>query len=196
MNDFRRPSLPGPLLFEAQEGGHDPAEAAAAGHRIAALLVRGPNNPTDAGLVDRVTRLADTEGLGVIAELWATAPADTVAGSLWRLYLLRTWVHRQPAQAAREFAAGRTWAPVADALAGLVDPPSPDDVVRLVDTVVGGIVRSDFDVILDRAAAFAQVVAVGRGHLDSGDPVSAARLFDLATQLRHAAALERRSQLH
>ena len=98
---FKKPALPGSELFEAQAEGNDPAEMAAAGHRIANLLVRGPRNDEDQGLVDRVLHLADAEGLGVIADLWSHAAADTVAGSLWRLYLLRTWVYRSPEQAGR-----------------------------------------------------------------------------------------------
>ncbi len=194
--DFKKPALPGSALFEAQPDHHDPAEAAAAGHRIATLLVRGPRDPDDRALVDRVLHLADTEGLGAIAELWSHAPADTLAGSLWRLYLLRAWVHRQPDAAAREFAAGKIFAPVQEMLAGVVDPPGPEEVVTLVDTVVRGIVGDHFDVTLDRAAAFAHVVGVGRAQLDSGDPTSGARLVDTATQLRRAAEVERTTGLH
>lgn len=196
MTEFKRPSLPGSALFEAQAEGADPAEMAAAGHRIATLLVRGPRSGDDQGLVDRVLHLADEEGLGVIADLWSHAAADSLAGALWRLYLLRTWVYRQPEQAAREFAAGKAYAPVQEALAGVVDPPGPEEVIALVDTVVRGIVGEDFDVTLDRAAAFAHIVGVGRAQLDSGDPQSAAKLVDTAVHLRRAAELERSSRLH
>ena len=196
MSEYRRPSLPGAGLFEAVPDEVDPAEPSAAGHRIAALLVRGPHDESDAGLVHRVLHLADEEGLGVIAELWAHAAADTIAGALWRLYLLRTWVHRNPEQAALEFATGRAYAPVHEVLAGVVEPPGPDEVVSLVDTVVGGIVREDFDVQLDRAAAFAHIVGVGRGQLDGTDAASAAKLVDTARHLRHAAELERAGTLH
>lgn len=189
MREAHRPTLPGPALFASQPGGADPAELMAAGHRVAEALVRGRGR--DAALVERVLHLADTEGLGTLAVLWAHAPADTLPGALWRLYLLRTWVHREPARAVREFTAGRAHAPVDEALAGVVDPPSPRDVAGLLDTVVSGLVGPDLDVTLDRAAAFAHVTAVGRAHLDSGDPHSAARLFDLARQLREAARLER-----
>jgi hypothetical protein len=195
MNDFKRPSLPGPALFEAQADGDDPAELAAAGHRIATLLVRGPRTPDDEGLVERVLHLADEEGLGVIADLWANAPADSLPGALWRLYLLRTWVHRQPDQAAREYAAGKAHAPVHEVLAGVVDPPGPAEVIALADTVVRGIVVSDLDVTLDRAASFAHIVGVGRAQLDSGDPHSAAKLVDTALHLRRAAELERLGEL-
>ncbi len=193
---FKKPALPGSELFEAQAEGNDPAEMAAAGHRIANLLVRGPRNDEDQGLVDRVLHLADAEGLGVIADLWSHAAADTVAGSLWRLYLLRTWVYRAPEQAAREYAAGKAYAPVHEVLAGVVDPPGPDEVMALVDTVIRGVVGEDFDVTLDRAAAFAHIVGVGRAQLDTGDPHSAAKLVDTAMHLRHSAELERAARLH
>ena len=195
MSEFKRPSLPGSALFEAQAAGDDPAELAAAGHRIATLLVRGPRTLADEGLVDRVLHLADEEGLGVIADLWATAPPDSLPGALWRLYLLRTWVHRQPDQAAREYASGKAHAPVQEVLAGVVDPPGPAEVIALADTVVRGIVVSDLDVTLDRAASFAHIVGVGRAQLDSGDPRSAAKLVDTALHLRRAAELERMGQL-
>ena len=196
MSEFKKPSLPGPALFEAQADGADPAELAAAGHRIATLLVRGPRNDTDQGLVDRVLHLADEEGLAVIADLWSHAGADSLAGALWRLYLLRTWVHRQPEQAAREYAAGKAYAPVHEVLAGVVDPPGPEEVIALVDTVVRGIVGDDLDVTLDRAASFAHIVGVGRAQLVSGDPHSAAKLVDTAMHLRRAAELERSGELH
>lgn len=196
MTEFKRPSLPGSALFEAQAEGADPAEMAAAGHRIATLLVRGPRSGDDQGLVDRVLHLADEEGLGVIADLWSHASADSLAGALWRLYLLRTWVYRQPEQAAREFGAGKAYAPVHEVLAGVVDPPGPDEVIALVDTVVRGIVGEDFDVTLDRAAAFAHIIGVGRAQLETGDPQSAAKLVDTAVHLRRAAELERSDRLH
>jgi hypothetical protein len=158
--------------------------------------VRGPRTDADQGLVDRVLHLADEEGLAVIADLWSHAGADSLAGALWRLYLLRTWVHRQPEQAAREYAAGKAYAPVHEVLAGVVDPPGPQEVIALVDTVVRGIVGDDFDVTLDRAASFAHIVGVGRAQLDSGDPHSAAKLVDTALHLRRAAELERAGTLH
>ncbi|WP_375003247.1 hypothetical protein [Aeromicrobium sp. CTD01-1L150] len=195
MSEFRRPSLPGPAPFEAMAEDIDPAEMTAAGHRIADLLVRGPHGEADEGLVSRVLHLSDSEGLGVIADLWSHAAPDTLAGALWRLYVLREWVHRQPELAAREYAAGRAYTPVHEVLAGVVEPPGPEEVAHLVDTVVRGIVGDAFDVTLDRAAAFAHIVGVGRGQSD-GDAQSAAKLVDMAQQLRHAAVLERSGTLH
>lgn len=194
MDRFHRPTLPGPRAFEAMEDAVDPAELAAAGHRTAQALVRGPRGD-DQDFVARVVELADTEGLGTLAELWSHAPPDTLPGALWRLYLLRTWVHRDPMRAAREFAAGRAFAPVHEVLAGVVEPPGPAEVIEMVDAVLRGIVGSDFDVTLDRAAAFAHIVGVGRGQLEDSDPHSAARLVDMAAQLRHAAMVERQHGL-
>lgn len=183
--------MPGPSTFEAMIDDVDPAELLAAGHRTAQLLVRGPRDDGDAGLAARVVTLADTEGLGVLADLWSHARPDTLAGALWRLYLLRTWVHGDPVRAAHEFATGRAYAPVHEVLAGVVEPPGPDEVIAMVDTVLRGIIGTDFDVTLDRAAAFAHIVGVGRGQIDDSDPQSAARLLDMAAQLRHAAVIER-----
>jgi hypothetical protein len=196
VREFNKPSLPGAALFEAMADDADPAEATAAGHRIAHLLVRGARSADDRGLVERVLHLADEEGLGVIAQLWSHAAADSLAGALWRLYLLRAWVHRQPETAAREYAAGKAYAPVHEVLAGVVDPPGPQEVVALVDTVVKGIVGDHLDVMLDRAAAFAHIVGVGRAQIDSGDPHSGARLVDTARHLRRCAELERADALH
>jgi hypothetical protein len=199
MTKFNKPALPGAALFAALPDHNDPGDMTAVGHRVANLLVGGRDAAGfahDDGLAERVVHLADEDGLGTIAELWLHAPANTLAGSLWRLYLLRTWVHRQPDDAAREFAAGKAFTPVDEMLAGVVDPPGPDEVKYLLDTVVRGIVSANLDVTLDRASAFARVVSVGRAHLDSGDPVSAAKLLDMSTDLRRAAELERRGELH
>ncbi len=191
MGDFKKPSLPGSELFEALPAHIDPTEPSAAGQRIATLLVRGPLDKADQLLVDRVLHLAESEGLSTIAELWANAPSDSLPGALWRLYALRTWVYRQSAQAAREFAAGKRFSPVHEVLAGVVDPPGPQEVIGLVDTVIRGIVGSDFDITLDRAAAFAHLVGVGRAHLEVDDADSAARLVETARSLHGAAELER-----
>lgn len=196
MADFDKPALPGAGLFEAQPDDRpDPAEVTAAGHRVAHLLVRGPRDRDDADLVERVLHLADSEGLSTIAELWALASPDSLAGALWRLYVLRTWVHREPVRAAHEFAIGKSYAPVQEVLAGVVEPPSPEEVVRLVDIVVRGIVGEHLDITLDRAAAFAHIVGVGRGQCEDGDALSGARLVETARDLRHAAELERSGAL-
>lgn len=192
---YHKPAMPGPEIFELQAADDDPAELAAAGYRVATLLVRGPRDTDDHALLDRVLHLADGDGLALIAELWSHAPAESIAGALWRLYVLRTWIQRNPALAAREFTAGKHYAPVDEVLAGVVDPPGPEGVLELADTVTGGIVGEHFDIALDRAAAFAQIVAAGRAHLGEDDANRAAKLVDTARALHHAAELERAGEL-
>src|ERR1700712_758706 len=195
-----RPSMPGAQAFEAIEGDTDPASLSEAADRAAHALVRGARSQADEALVRRVVHLADSEGLETLAELWSGAAADSLAGSLWRLYLLRSWVYADPLTAAAEFDRGRTHVPVAEVISGVVDPPGPDEVRALVDEVLGGVVVGDFADPLFRAAAFARVAAAGRVHdepLVVAEPgssyaadVSASRLLSLADQLEHAAHLE------
>ena len=199
-----KPALPGARHFEKTDGGVDPAEVRAAADRVATLLVRGPHDPTDRSVVERVVALADTEGLEEIAELWARAPADSLAGALWRLYLLRQWVHADPRGAAEEFERGRWRRPVAEVVAGVAEPPGPDAVRAAVDAVLRGVVEGDFADTLFRAAAFAQVTASGRvarapsdaGPADPAADHSAAGLRTLADQLAHCGRLELAGELH
>ena len=191
-----RPALPGSALVEMLLVDADPADRAEAGDRLATLLVRGPRDPADSDVVERLVRLAETEGLDDIAELWSRAAADTLAGCLWRLYLLRSWVHADPVGAARQFDLGRRESPVREVVAGVPSPPGPEEVRRLSDDVLRGIRVGDFADTLFRAAAFTHVAAVGRAHLEDEEStspaatLSAARLMHMAEQLQSAGRLE------
>jgi hypothetical protein len=193
-----RPKMPGAQHFEAIIGDVDPASLSEAADRAAHALVRGARGQADEALVARVVHLADSEGLETLAELWASAPADSLAGSLWRLYLLRSWVYADPLTAAAEFDRGRTHVPVAEVISGVVEPPGPDEVRALVDQVLSGVVVGDFADTLFRAAAFARVAAAGRVHDEPVEiasssyatDVSASRLLTLSDQLERAAHLE------
>ena len=149
----------------------------------------------DDQVAERVLHLADTEGIEVIAQAWAHRPADSVAGCLWRLYLLRSWVYADPVGVAREFDAGRRQAAVDDVVAGVADPPGPDELRDMVDQVLRGITVGDFADVLLRAAAFARVVATGRALLADTDALAAARIQSVAEQLGRAARLELAGQL-
>ncbi len=163
---------------------------AQAADRAAVLLVRGARESDDADVAERVLHLADTEGIEEIAAAWADRPADSVAGCLWRLYLLRSWVYADPVAVAREFDAGRARAAVDGVVAGVADPPGPDELRAMVDQVLRGISTGDFADVLLRAAAFARVVATGRAALPDGDALAAARIQAVADQLDRAARLE------
>lgn len=185
-----RPALKGEHFFDSIESGVDPARVTEAADQAAHVLVRGARASDDPQVAQRVLRLAEDEGLETIAEVWSGAAPDSLAGCLWRLFLLRSWVHADPVQVAREFEAGRAHASVARVVAGVADPPGPDEMRAMVDQVLRGITAGDFADVLFRAAAFARVVAFGRaqGH---GDQVptteSARRMLVLSEQLEHAA---------
>ncbi len=93
-----RPMTAGSSFFDAVAGGTDPAAVSEAADRAATLLVRGARRSGDAEVADRLIHLADSEGIETIAEVWSGSPADSLAGCLWRLYLLRSWVYSDPAR--------------------------------------------------------------------------------------------------
>lgn len=190
---------PGDGFFGAvSDVDSDPAVVRERAEQAARLLVRGAHDSDDAEVAERLVHLAETEGLETLAELWAGAPADSVAGCLWRLYLLRSWAYADPVGVAAQFEAGRTRAPVARVVAGVADPPGPEELQAMVDQVLRGIVTGDFADVLFRAAAFARVVATGRAVLapeGAGDgPESGShdvgRILLLAEQLESAGHVE------
>jgi hypothetical protein len=206
----RRPALLGPAALESLQGDAiDPALREEAAQATARMLVEGARSVEGAEVAQRVVRLADEHGLELLAELWADSAPETLAGALWRLYALRQWVHADPAGAARQFTEGRRRAPVLEAVAGVADPPGPDEVRALVDAVLSGVARGDVATTFERAAAFARVVAVGRADLAAGSAgatalgeggreaaeltTTAGRLLRTAEQLEHAARRLRES---
>jgi hypothetical protein len=189
-----RPLAPGDRFFEAIEDGNDPAALAEAADRAAAIIVRGARTADQEAVGERLLHLTETEGIETIAALWSGAPAESLAGCLWRLYLLRQWVYADPVGVARQFDAGRPHAPVAGAVAGVADPPGPEELKTMVDHVLRGIAVSDFADVLFRAAAFARVVATGRAVLDES-AADASRMQTLADQLERAARQELDHQL-
>lgn len=185
-----RPLKPGEGFFEGLESGADPALVTEAADRAAHALIRGARDAEDDGVGDRVLHLAETEGIEAIAEVWSGSPPDSLAGCLWRLYLLRTWVHAEPVRVAEEYAAGRTGAPVARVVAGVAEPPGPEELKAMIDQVLRGIAGGDFADVLLRAAAFARVVATGRAHLPEAPEGDVRRMLLLSEQLEAAGHAE------
>ena len=181
---------PGANYFEALVGGTDPALVSEAADRAAQLLVRGTKDAADAAVAERLLHLADTEGIETIAEVWSGSPADSLAGCLWRLYLLRSWVYADPLGVSREFDAGRRSAQVARVVAGVADPPGPEQLKAMIDEVLRGIASSDFADVLLRAAAFARVVATGRASMSGRTEAEVQRMLVLSEQLEAAGHLE------
>ena len=186
---------PGGTFFEALVGGADPALVREAADRAAALLVRGARATGDAEVADRLQHLAETEGIETIAEVWSGAPADSLAGCLWRLYLLRSWVYADPVGVSRQFEAGRRSAQVARVVAGVADPPGPEQLKAMIDEVLRGIAGRDFAAVLLRAAAFSRVVAAGRAALRGPTAAEVRRMLALSEQLEAAGHVEMEQEL-
>ena len=185
-----RPMTPGDGFFDEIIGGADPAQVREAGDLAATILVRGARDSDDPELAERIVHLAETEGLETLAEVWSGAPSDTLAGSLWRLFLLRSWVYADPERVAGEYDAGHRRVDVARVVAGVADPPGPDELRRMVDDVLRGIARGDFAVTLFRAAAFARIVAAGRASIGGATHEEITRMLVLSEQLEVSGQLE------
>lgn len=163
-------------MLDRYEGGVDPARLSEAAHATAAALVHRGRANSDPAVLDKLIRLADAEGLEEIAQLWAASPAVTLPGSLWRLYALRRTVLQDPERLAAYFRDGEHQAPVHRAVAGVAEPPGPQELVEMTTAILAGAFTGDYDMALQRAAAFCRVVALGEAaHADAADAASPAR---------------------
>jgi hypothetical protein len=204
---FRRPAMLDPAEAELIEGDEDPAMRSEVAHTTAQALVRGGREGAeDAELVRRLVHLVDTEGLDAIAALWSRSPHTTLPGTLWRLYLLREWVRRDPVAVADRYRLGLDRAEVAGAVAGVAEPPGPEEVCDVCDKVLSGLFDGDLAVALERAAAFLRVLATGSAmHADwieeDDDDLAfrvtrrAGALLTTAEELEEAAGLYRAGRL-
>jgi hypothetical protein len=170
-------------------GGPDPAERIEAAHTTAEALVRHGRTGGDE-VAARLVELADEHGIDEVATLWSDRPADTLPGALWRMYALRAGIRRDPRMIARAFDAGRHRAPVHEAVAGVADPPGPDEMRQLADAVLAGAFVGDLAVAMERAGAFCRVVSTGWALLadDAADPQAAAGLTRRAADLQRTGA--------
>ncbi|NTW41445.1 MAG: hypothetical protein HGA44_16465 [Cellulomonadaceae bacterium] len=194
--------------WEADElpGDIDPALRAEVAHTTAHAIVHQGRAAEDPVVVDRLVRLVEAEGLDTIAGMWADSAPRTLPGALWRLYVLREWVRRDPRTIAERYAMGVARAQVHDAVAGVASPPGPPEVVAVVDAVLSGVFAGDLAVALERGAAFCRVLATGSAldadYVEDRDADLAGRmtrgasgLVRTAEELEAAAALWRTDRL-
>lgn len=166
-------------------------------HRTAQAVLNAGRETEDPAVRERLLRLAEEVGVDELAELWRASPHDTLPGTLWALYLLRTWVRHHGAEAARLFSAGRRAAEVSSVVAGVAEPPGPQEVAELGDAVLTSAFTGDLADALERAAAFCRVVAAGRAAEDEpAQHVLGHGNLRMAAELEHAAALWRKGALH
>lgn len=196
----RRPAMMDPQEADELPGAIDPALRSEIAHTTAAALVHQGRATADPDVVARLVALVETEGLDVVAALWSDSAPTTLPGALWRLYVLREWVRRDPATVADRYRQGTAAVPVHDVVAGVADAPGPADVRAVADAVLSGVYTGDLDVALERAGAFCRVLAAGAAfdadRLDDVDPTGATRMtLGASALLRTAEELEDAARL-
>jgi hypothetical protein len=150
-----------PRAADELPGDLDPALRSEMAHTTANVIVHQGRATEDPEIVGRLVRLVEAEGLDTIAGMWADSPATTLPGALWRLYVLREWVRRDPHTIAERYRMGVARGEVHDVVAGVASPPGPTEVSAVVDAVLSGVFAGDLAVALERGAAFCRVLAIG-----------------------------------
>src|SRR6185312_16445631 len=121
-------------------GAHDPAEAARVAHSTAAALLSRVREDPDAATVDRLVEFTRRHGIDDLAELWSQAPARSLPGALWRLYLVQLMIHDDPQTSALLYERGRVEIHSVDpVVAGAPVPAGPDELVALIDRILRGV---------------------------------------------------------
>lgn len=196
-----------PSAFDHVIGAHDPAEETRIAHATASGLLARVRADDSGVSAERLVAFTAEHGIDEIAELWSKAPARSLPGALWQLYLLQLAIHSDATTSAFLYERGRTELKTADAaIAGAPAPASPDELVVLIDTILRGAFRGDFAVALERAAAFCRVQASGATYTaddyELTEPARASeftaralRLATYAEDLTQCAALWRRGAL-
>lgn len=190
--DHHRPITCPTAYFEAVAEGRAPDQIKELADRTANWLVRGARADGGVDVAERIVKLSDNEGMETLAGMWSMSSPDTLAGSLWRLYVIREWIHADPGRAVRAYESGKSTAQVAQAIAGVTDPPTPAEMCEVIDDVLRGIVHSDFADVLWRASAVLHICGAGRVLSESGTSSvrESARMITLAEELEYAGHLE------
>lgn len=184
--EYMRPVLQPSAQFDWIIGSDDPGTVSRLAQETSWALLDRVRHVADPAVVERVVTLAAGEdGIDDIAELWSSEGEHSLAGVLWRLYLLRRAVAVDDAGSAdlfrRGIAAAETIDPV---VAGASDPVTPDSISRLCETILRGAFLGDLGVALERAASYCRVMALGSADLadtrDSLDHEHAAHLTSRA----------------
>jgi len=183
---FHRPVRRPSAAFDNLVGSADSAETIRVAHATASALLTRAREDSSGESAERLIAFTAEHGIDDIAELWAQAPAVSLPGALWRLYLLQLAIHTDAHTSALLYERGRVELASADAVvAGAPVPAGPEEIVALVDTILRGVFRGDFAVALDRAAAFCRVQVSGATHLaDDYEPTEPSRATDLTTRAR------------
>ncbi len=200
----RRPAQLEQRVFDQFEGGSDPALALQLAHDTASALVHRVRTSDDPAVLDRVINYAVANGVGELAELWAHAPAHSLPGALWRLYVVHASIVADAPFAATAYERGVELANIADAIvAGASQPTTPADIRALAQDILTGAFTGEVGDAFDRAAAYCRIQSrgvtdiVGQSELGNSALLQRAlTLTDFAADFAACAKLDRRGQLH
>ena len=181
----------------------DPADVSAIAHATASALLSRGQSIENAKVREELVRFSDEYGLDTLAELWSQAHPLTLAGALWRLFLVRAVVQHNSEDASHLFQRGIDNLPTIDAVvAGAPDPVSAEDFSRVLDDILRGAFEGDLAHALDRAAAVATAVSAGAISLALADADEASYLTSrslswsvIARELEGCAARARKGSL-
>lgn len=207
MEQFDRPVRMPIQAFDAFVGGEDPAQASRIARNTAQALLHRVREADDPAVIDRTVGYARTNGLADLAELWSNANPHSLAGALWRLYLVHEAIAQDSETSSYLYRRGVSVDnSIHHIVAGAVEPTGPLEIRSLTETIFRGAFRGDFEDALDRAAAFCSVMSLGSASVaadyENSDPERAdritkrsARYLGFAKDLAASARLWRRGLL-
>ncbi|WP_018142426.1 hypothetical protein [Alloscardovia criceti] len=156
---FSRPMQLDQALLDHMAGGADPQALRELAHTTAASLLDRVHHTQNPDIVQRVITVVDSEGIEPIAELWSSSDAQSLPGILWRLYTMRTWMHRNQQSLAVLWREGDFPPTAASAITGINSSPDASDIALTADSILSGAFTGDFAVALERSSSFCHVVA-------------------------------------
>ena len=155
---FRRPARLGDEQADQIVGAADPADNMELAHTSAWALLGVPNADFNAETTRRLVETVRTQGVDVVAALWDQAPAFTLPGALWRLYLVWQWNQLDPDTLRARFEEG------AHQIADDTDLPDwqLDVILDQIDRALAGRVsEDDLEPLLTATAQALRLMAVG-----------------------------------
>ncbi|MBC9943799.1 hypothetical protein ICL81_04565 [Leucobacter sp. cx-328] len=187
--DFQKPMVQPNHAFNWVIGAEDPSIENQLAHDTSWALLHRVRQTADPVVIARVLEIAAGDGISDLAELWSKQSTHTLAGVLWRLFLLRRVVASNAEMTAELFRRGSARIGTIDtAVAGAMEPVTPETITDLCDTILTGAFVGDLGDALDRAVAYAKIMSMGSADLadslDTDRPAEASKLT--ARALRYA----------
>ena len=183
-DEFHKPTQYSGDKFDTFVGGEDPEQILRIAHDTAHAIVDRARDSTDPAVVERLVAYTDEHGVDALSELWARSSAKSLAGALWRIYLIRLLIRQDSESIAYLFQRGTEVLGTIDVIvAGAPMPTGPDEITELADEILRGLFRGDFATALDRAAAFCRITSAGCISVaDDVDLVTPERATELTTR--------------